>query len=54
MGAQFSHTVDFKGFLDAVSIVLKYCYSYICCYLFCFTDNRMFVLLVMKYCVLLS
>ena len=28
MGAQFSRTVDFRGFLDAVSLVLKYYYLY--------------------------
>ena len=33
VGAQFFHTVDFKGFLDAVSSVLK------CCCLHCFIDR---------------
>ena len=52
MGAQFSRTADYNGVLDAVSIVLKYCYLY--CFIdrphVCFACHEGLCVVVLKYC----
>ena len=50
VGAQFSHTVDFMGFLDAVSIATV-TYDASLTDRMCVLPKHMFVSPAMKYCV---